>query len=169
MSEVSNIRHCTYIRRNLLISGGHLELIWYWHCPVMNRWTWILDGQKRNACRISWGNLLRNVHLEEREGDRRITFTWSFGTYSMTWLELGCTMLCSLLCVLFSLWILQTHWLVSYYYIYLPVDCETVAIRKALYFVVMERSFRSLFSSPVLSVAWRRYRLLQTGQHYRTK
>lgn len=28
-----------------------------------------------------WGNLLLNVHLEEREGDGRVTFTLSFGTY----------------------------------------------------------------------------------------
>ena len=30
-----------------------------------------------------WGNLLRNAHLEERERDGRITFTWSFGTYDV--------------------------------------------------------------------------------------
>ena len=30
-----------------------------------------------------WGNLLRNTHLEEREGDGRKTFTWSFGTYDI--------------------------------------------------------------------------------------
>jgi hypothetical protein len=73
----------------------------------------------------------------------------------MMWLVLDCTMLCSLLCVAFNLWILQTHWHVSYYYIYLPVDCGTVAIRKVLCSVVMERGFRSLFWSTVLSVAWR--------------
>jgi len=60
-------------------------------------------------------------------------------------------------------------YLVSYYYIYLPLDCGTVAIRKVVYRVVMERGFRYLFSSTVLSVAWPGYRLLQTGQHYRTK
>ena len=30
-----------------------------------------------------WGNLLLNAHLKEREGNGRITFTWSFGTYDV--------------------------------------------------------------------------------------
>lgn len=148
-----------------------MEAILNWYdSDTTQLWTtgheaWVV--RKEIHVEFYWGNHLRNVHLEEREGDGRITFTWSFGTYDVA--GAGFTMLCSLLCVVFSLWILHTHWRVSYYYIYLPLDCGTVAIRKVVHSVVMERGFRSLFSIIVLSVAWRVYRLLQTGQHYRTK
>ena len=65
MSKVSNIGYCTYtrIRRNLLINGGHLELIWQWHCAIMNSWTWSFDGEKRNACRILLGKPLAKCPL----------------------------------------------------------------------------------------------------------
>jgi hypothetical protein len=46
------------VRRNLLINGGHLETIWRGHCAVTNSWTWSVDGEKRNACRILLGKSL---------------------------------------------------------------------------------------------------------------
>jgi hypothetical protein len=35
--------------------------------------------EARNAYRILWGNVLRNVHLEDQEGNRRKILSWIFG------------------------------------------------------------------------------------------
>ena len=151
---MSNVGYCTYVRRNLLLDGGHLELLWYLHYAAMNSYTWILDGERRNACRILLGKHLTKCPL----GRTRRRWKDNIKTYDVAeagrWEYLRIVPhygFCYLWCLTLGFCRSSDMYLIITFT--LPVKCGTVALRNVVCFGVVERGIRSLPLSPVLSAA----------------
>jgi hypothetical protein len=131
-----------------------MEAILNWYgSDTKQLWTagheaWMV--RKEMHVEFYWGRPLRNVHIQERERDGRITFTWYFGTYDVAGAGLYNVLFFCIWCSTFEFCRHSDMILIN------TVTCLW-AVRQShsgksctssLY-----RGFISLFSSPVLSAA----------------